>query len=81
MNFLLCSVGLILGALSIPIVFGDKKEKIGIVNDVISLPANDIIIVKKDEKEHLIPLIDDVVLDIDQNQEVIIIDPIEVLFI
>ena len=37
--------------------------------------------VSKDDKEYLIPLIDDVVLEVDQNQEVIIIDPIEGLFI
>ena len=56
------------------LVFGDKKEKIGIVNDVISLPANDIIIVKKDEKEHLIPLIDDIVKFIDiKNKKIEII--------
>ena len=56
------------------LVFGDKKEKIGIVNDIISLPANDIIIVKKDEKEHLIPLIDDFIKFIDiKNKKIEII--------
>ena len=53
----------------------------GKVIEVLTLPANNVLNVSKDNKEYLIPLIDDVVLEIDQNQEVIIIDPIEGLFI
>ena len=51
------------------------------VTEVLALPANNVLNISKDDKEYLIPLIDDVILEVDQNQEVIIIDPIEGLFI
>ena len=46
-------------------VFDEKDSKIGIVKDVMPLPANDVLIVEKKEEEHLIPLIDDIVTFID----------------
>ena len=56
------------------LVCSNENEKIGIVKDVISLPANDVVIVEKDKKEHLIPLIDDVVKFIDiKNKKIEII--------
>ena len=60
----------------------DKSNKnYGKVIEVLALPANSVLNVSKDDKEYLIPLIDDVVLEVNQNQKVIIIDPIEGLFI
>ena len=59
----------------------NSNTNYGKVIEVLTLPANNVLNVSKDNKEYLIPLIDDVVLEIDQNQEVIIIDPIEGLFI
>ena len=53
----------------------------GKVIEVLTLPANNVLNVSKDNKEYLIPLIDDVVLEVNQNKEEIIIDPIEGLFI
>ena len=58
-----------------------SNNNYGKVTEVLALPANSVLNISKDDKEYLIPLIDDVVLEIDQNQEVIIIDPIEGLFI
>ena len=59
----------------------NSNTNYGKVIEVLTFPANNVLNVSKDDKEYLIPLIDDVVLEIDQNQEVIIIDPIEGLFI
>jgi len=60
----------------------DKSNKnYGKVIEVLALPANSVLNVSKDDKEYLIPLIDDVVLEVNQNQKAIIIDPIEGLFI
>ena len=60
----------------------DKSNKnYGKVIEVLALPANSVLNVSKDDKEYLIPLIDDVVLEVNQNKEEIIIDPIEGLFI
>ena len=58
-----------------------SNNNYGKVIEVLALPANSVLNVSKDDKEYLIPLIDDVVLEVDQNQELIIIDPIEGLFI
>ena len=58
-----------------------SNNNYGKVIEVLALPANSVLNISKDDKEYLIPLIDDVVLEVDQNQEVIIIDPIEGLFI
>ena len=55
-------------------VLSDKNEKIGNVDDITSLPANDVIIVKNDNKEYLIPLIDDIIKFIDiKNKKIEII--------
>tara|TARA_Y100001970_G_C13892624_1_gene679521 strand:+ start:214 stop:723 length:510 start_codon:yes stop_codon:yes gene_type:complete len=47
------------------LVCGKENEKIGIVKDVISLPSNDVVVIEKNKKEHLIPLIDDIIKFID----------------
>ena len=58
-----------------------SNNNYGKVIEVLALPANSVLNVSKDDKEYLIPLIDDVVLEVNQNKEEIIIDPIEGLFI
>ena len=58
-----------------------SNNNYGKVIEVLALPANSVLNVSKNDKEYLIPLIDDVVLEVDQNQELIIIDPIEGLFV
>jgi len=52
----------------------------GLVKDVLSFPANSVLSVLLDDKEYLIPLIDDVILNIDHQNKIIFIDPIEGLF-
>jgi len=52
----------------------------GIVENVLILPANNVLSVAIENKEYLIPLIDDIIIDIIQEEEKIIIDPIEGLF-
>ena len=59
------------------IVVSNENKVIGTVKDVMPLPANDVIVVEKNKKEHLIPLIDDVVklIDIKNNKIEIIVIP------
>ena len=52
----------------------------GKVEDVLHLPANDVLVVKLRKKEYLIPLIKDVVKKIDMNKRKILIEPIKGLF-
>ncbi len=52
----------------------------GLVKDVLSFPANNVLSILWNEKEYLIPLIDDVILNMKHENKIIIIDPIEGLF-
>lgn len=52
-------------------VFNEKGEYLGIVNDVISIPSNDILEVLNDEQKLLIPYIDDFIVSIDDEKIVI----------
>jgi len=59
----------------------DSTSKVyGNVNSVLTLPANNVLNIINGDKEYLIPLIQDVVVDVDQDKEIIIIDPLEGLF-
>ena len=59
----------------------DSTSKVyGNVNSVLTLPANNVLSIINGDKEYLIPLIQDVVIDVDQDKEIIIIDPLEGLF-
>ena len=59
----------------------DRNSKVyGTVNSVLSLPANDVLSIMDGDKEYLIPLIQDVVIDVDQEIEIITIDPLDGLF-
>ena len=61
-------------------IFDEKGNEFGLVLDVLHLPANDVLVVKNSEKEHLIPIIDDVILNISHEDKKIIINPLEGLF-
>ena len=50
---------------------------IGEVIDVLTLPANDVYVVKDGSKEYLIPAIKDVIKKIDLEEEFILIEPID----
>ncbi len=56
-------------------VYNQNEEYLGIVNDIISIPSNDILEVIDNEKKILIPFIDDFIESIDE--EKIIINEIE----
>lgn len=56
-------------------VFNQNDEYLGIVNDIISIPSNDIIEVIDNQNKILIPFIDDFIISIDD--EKIIINEIE----
>lgn len=60
-------------------VYDTKNNIIGIVKDVIQLASNDIYVVKdiSTEKEYLIPAVKEFFVDIDIDEKIIIIDPIE----
>jgi 16S rRNA processing protein RimM len=58
-------------------IFDENKVKVGIVKDVLSLPANDLWVVKDNEKEILIPAVKAVVRQIDVKNKCIIINSIE----
>ena len=50
---------------------------LGEVTDVLTLPANDVYVVRDGSKEYLIPAIKDVIKKIDLDQEYILIEPID----
>ena len=52
----------------------------GCVDDTFHFPANDVLSVSLNDKEYLIPIIDDIILDIDHDSRLIIINPISGLF-
>ena len=58
-------------------VKSDSGEELGEVSDVFSTGSNDVYSVKKDGKELLIPVIDEVVKKIDLDNKEIIITPIK----
>ena len=52
----------------------------GCVNDIFHFPANDVLSISLNDKEYQIPIIDDVILNIDHDSRLIIINPISGLF-
>ena len=62
------------------ILVDSLNNKFEIVVDILHLPANDVLVVKFENKEHLIPMIKDVVKKIDMKNRQIIIEPIKGLF-
>ena len=57
-------------------IYDASKNKYGIVMNVFQFPANDVLVTIYNDKEQLIPLIDDIVVDIKHNDKVILINPI-----
>lgn len=51
-------------------------SEVGVVADVISTPSNDVCVVRADAHEHLIPLIADVVRQVDRARHRLVIDPL-----
>ncbi len=54
-------------------VYDIGEERVGTVQDVLQNPANDVLVVKTDEHEYFIPMVDEFIRKIDvDNQEIII---------
>ncbi len=58
-------------------IFNEKNILIGIVDDILSLQGNDIIVMKNDNKEFLIPLVDEFLVLFDFEDKKIIVNIIE----
>ena len=61
-------------------VVDEKHNKYGTVQDVLHLPANDVLSVFFRKEEYLIPMISDVLVKVDTKLKLIVINPIEGLF-
>ena len=62
------------------ILLDKTNNNYGCVNDIFHFPANDVLSISLNDKEYLIPIIDDVILNIDHDSRLIIINPISGLF-
>ena len=61
-------------------LFDNNNNNYGCVNDIFHFPANDVLSVFLNDKEYLIPIIDDIILNINHDSRGIIINPISGLF-
>ena len=58
----------------------NSNTNYGKVIEVLTLPANNVLNVSKDDKEYLIPIIDDIILNIIHDSKNIVINPMKGLF-
>ena len=58
-------------------VLTNKGEEIGTIEDVVSLPANDVYVVRKGKKEYNIPAVKEVVSKIDLDKKIVVIQPLK----
>ena len=58
----------------------DTNELLGTIIDVSKTGSNDVWHIKKDDKEYLIPVIDDVVINVDIDSNLVIIRPLKGIF-
>ncbi len=58
-------------------VISDKDTVIGLVQEIWDLPANEVLRVLQDDREVLIPLVDEVIKEIDHAGCRIVITPME----
>jgi len=58
-------------------VMGKAGNKIGTVDEVLKMPANDVLVVKRDEGDALIPVVKSVVKSIDLEAKLIVIEEME----
>lgn len=57
-------------------VVGGSGREIGVVEDVMKMPANDVFVVRSNDREHLIPVIRSVVKRVDLEEKTILIEEI-----
>lgn len=58
-------------------VIDDADNELGVVDEIIETGANDVYVIKKDDKEILIPAIDDVILKVDMKKKIITVHLID----
>ena len=58
-------------------VSNTSGQHLGVVEEVMALPANDVLVVKNGDRDHLIPMIADVIKKIDRESQQIIIEVID----
>jgi len=61
-------------------VVTDQGENLGILADIIATGSNDVYVVKSGEKEYLIPALEDVVREVNLDDGVMKVSPLEGLF-
>ncbi|MCP4725829.1 MAG: 16S rRNA processing protein RimM [bacterium] len=61
-------------------IIDEEEKEYGTVNEVINNPANDLLQIKKNKKEYLVPMIKEIVKKIDLENKQIIIKPMDGLF-
>ena len=58
-------------------VFTDEGEPVGKLGEILWLPANDAYVINDGDREFLIPIIPEIVKDIDYSQKAVVINPME----
>jgi 16S rRNA processing protein RimM len=58
-------------------VFTNQGKEIGTIHDVMSLPANDVYVVRKGKKEYNIPALKEVISKIDLDKKIMVIQPLK----
>ncbi len=58
-------------------VVTEEAEAVGIVQEVMQLPANDVWVVRNGDREYLIPAIKEVIRKVDGKNKLIVIHPLE----
>ena len=58
----------------------ENDEHYGVVADVFHFPANNVLSILLNDKEYLIPIIDDIILNIIHDSKNIVINPMKGLF-
>jgi len=61
-------------------VFTDNGDFLGIVEKILQTGSNDVYVVRKEDREYLVPAIASVVLKIDVNEKLMVVHPMEGLF-
>ncbi len=58
-------------------VFLKDGDRLGTIVDILQPGANDVYVIKDEEKEYLIPALKDIIIEIDISENKMVIDPIE----
>jgi 16S rRNA processing protein RimM len=61
-------------------VFLKSGDLVGVVDEIVKLPGQDLLSVNKDGKEVLIPMVKQIIVSIDIKTKKIVVDPPEGLF-